>query len=86
MKLKLHLKNLAGAVAARYEIEAQVIDLASLAPGAYRLATGVQITLLGTQVTIQLAGDKIDPATQKVIDDRLAVFARPVPQPAEEVD
>lgn len=77
--LRTMFDNLAGTIGARYQVEAQVIALASLAPGTYRLATGVRISLAGTQRTIQLAGDKTDPATLKIIDDRLTLFVRPVP-------
>ena len=82
--LRNFYNQLADTVPAAYEVQGQVIALAdpelSLDNGCYRLATGVEITMAGTQVTIQLAGDKTAPAIlNAVIDDRLVVCKRPVP-------
>ena len=71
--LRTFYENLALHVPAHYEIEAQVASVASanIPSGFYRLAMGVEITLANTQHTLQLAGDKTDPVTLQIIDDRI---------------
>jgi len=69
-------------VAANYEIEVQIGALASddLGPGAYRISTAMTVNLLGDTRSFQFAGDQIDATSMDIVDRRLTVFKRPVPE------
>lgn len=74
--LRMFYENLALHVPAHYQIEAQVASVASanIPSGFYRLAVGLEITLANYQHTLQLAGDKTDPVTLQIIDDRIVIW------------
>ena len=72
---------LATSVSARYEASLQVGQLSSteIEPGRYRIATAMDITVLGERRSFQFAGDQTDVTSVDIVDRRLTVFKRPVP-------
>ncbi|MBN1946874.1 MAG: hypothetical protein JW797_14465 [Bradymonadales bacterium] len=79
--LRILFENLALNIGASYEIRSQVgvLGTTEQPAGQYRIATGVRFTLHGTSVTLNLVGQKTDPVTSDLVDDRLVVLKRPLP-------
>lgn len=75
--------SLAVTVPAYYQVEVQIglLESGTLPEEhhRFRIATAASFSVLGTESSVQLAGDQTDPVTNQIVDRRLTVFRRPVP-------